>query len=90
MEENKNVQPEAISEEQLENVAGGASKNRYDPQKCRGLTRIRKGFCNVTLCWCDHYRRKHDGLTRKHDKYIHQCAMLAFPEYVGDSEGNPL
>ena len=80
MEDDKNIQPELICEEDLDAVAGGGSTlNRYCPQSCKNLSEIRRGVCSgVTKLsmWCDYYRR-----TDYNSFYYHSCVMDAFPPY---------
>jgi len=72
-----------IAEEDLETIAGGNSKNRYDPNTCKNMTKIKddcRGF--LGLKWCDHYRQE----AISYDQYgpiawKHECVMDAFPNY---------
>ena len=80
-----------LNEEELEKVAGGgATRNRYDPNVCPTLKRLRgqcisNGFLPSFLLpnWCDHYRRREAGprstpTGQMIKMYYHSCAMGAF------------
>ncbi|MCL2820361.1 MAG: hypothetical protein FWD38_05960 [Oscillospiraceae bacterium] len=96
MEENKNLQPEAISEELLEGVAGGITitKDRHDPYLCKNLIRTRSdGACdgnnfNYAKIWCDHYRRAKYGEHTGRPYWAHVCIRNGFDRYHGDENGN--
>ena len=88
MEENKNLQPEAISEEVLEKVAGGifgTTKNRYDPNLCKDMNGSDAERCkgSKTLgVWCDHFRKEKTG-GRDSKVYHYSCVMDGFePHYA--------
>ena len=86
MEENKK-----LGEEQLKDVAGGWSDNRYDPNVCNNtLGRTRYECVGLgKLRWCDHYKRVDTGKTSIKSKiYQHDCAMGAF-SYEGLENGAP-
>ena len=87
MEENKDIQSEAVKEEDLEAVAGGRPTwNRYDPKTCKNMTRTKYECVGLlSAAWCDHYRGKDLGNNRKRIS----CAKGAFPEYIGYSNGDP-
>ena len=83
MEEKLHNEENELNEEQLEGVAGGGTKNRYDPNECKNRTTVRKDKCVYDVLGtgftinCDHYRRTGNG----YKTYIHSCAMNAFPPY---------
>ena len=92
MENNKK-----IHEEQLKEVTGGWSENRYNPAECKSLNKIKDeclGF--LFLRWCDHYRQTYirtDAFRRNPNEretymkiYKHECAMGAFKAYEGPVE----
>jgi len=72
-----------ISEEQLEAISGGGSKNRYCPDWCRGLTE-RRTACTFPFVHCDHYRDEKIGEDRFYKYYNISCVMGAFPTYRQD------
>ena len=84
-------------EEELENVAGGgATENRWNPEKCMSHGRTQHNCVGLfNLVWCDHYRRESSSKT-KVDKstgsvtyyYRHICMMGAF-NYIGTISGEP-
>ena len=75
------TKPGEISEEQLEAVTGGGSRNRYCSDWCRGLTE-RRTACTFPFVWCDHYRETYRNGDRSANYYDCWCAMDAFPPYV--------
>jgi len=85
-----------LTEEELEDVAGGApSENRYDPKTCKNMTRTKYncvGF--LTLCWCDHYRQDETLRTKIgknwYSRYFHSCTKNAFPRYYGNASGDKI
>ena len=96
MEQNKETQMnenKMLDEEKLEDVSGGYSQNRYDPNVCPTLNRTRYecvGFFSSN--WCDHYRQVFlrviegtPGISTI-DIYHHKCAMGAF-DYEGELSG---
>ena len=82
-----------INEAELEQVSGGWSENRYDPNICGKLTSPRGECRNVMLTkdialydrWCDHFRvsgvwtEVKNGYEYK-NKTI-SCVMNGFPAY---------
>jgi len=84
-----------LNEEDLEKVAGGATKNRWNPNVCPKLTRTRYecvGFLHSN--WCDHYRMTDAGVSLHPSglvhvsKYNHICMMGVF-NYRGKYCGEP-
>ena len=93
MEENKDIQGEEISEEQLDGVAGGATWNRYDPKTCKNMTRTKYECVGLARRnWCDHYREKciEESSSVDKRKLIISCAKGAYPEYIGKMNGDPV
>ena len=80
---------EKLSSEQLGEVSGGWSENRYDPNVCKGLTQARPecaGFAG--LKWCDHLRCKPvQTVGLEYNRYEWSCAQQAFPPYKGGDNG---
>ena|GEM_PF-1223157 len=81
-----------LSEEELDNVAGGATYNYYDEDTCKGLTERKNGVCNgflsVNILPCDHYRW--EGIGYLHGSgYLQKfsCAQNGFPPYIGAGNG---
>ena len=98
---NQEAKINKLDEEELKNVAGGATQNRYDPNVCPKLTRTRYECVGLfQLCWCDHYYRKFLGMDgpptggrggqrgNKHALYKHECVMGCF-NYTGVEVGHP-
>ena len=76
-----------IDETQLEQVAGGWSENRYDPNVCGKLTapRLECTGTQLVVRWCDHYRVREWTEVTKGYEYKHKtysCVMNGFPEYT--------
>ena len=83
-----------IDEAALEQVSGGWSENRYDPNVCGKLTAPRSECRNAMLTenvalftrWCDHYRESEtwteivSGYERKFKTF--SCVMKGFPEFT--------
>ena len=65
-----------LAEEDLDDVDGGATQNRYDPKVCCNYTKV-DYRCVGFLCanWCDHYRRSQKAIGVATDLYTHQCVM---------------
>ena len=91
----RTVESGKLNEEDLENVAGGATTNRFNPKVCPNLTRTRYecvGFLHSN--WCNHYRRSDAGVSLHSSglvhvsKYNHVCVMGAF-NYRGKVCGEP-
>ena len=89
-----------LMETELEDAAGGATQNRYDPQRCGNTTRTSYecvGF--LTMTWCDHYRQKYippAGIgpggpvgAGSGERYRHVCVMGRY-DYEGDMAGKPV
>jgi len=79
MEENKKIQENEIdelSEENLEDVAGGGfTINRYK-EACERRTKQDDdcyGGGGLWATWCDHYRRK-----LYHEGYDYECVKVGF------------
>ena len=77
------AKPGEISEEQLEAVTGGGTRNRYCSDWCRGLTEARTA-CTFPFVHCDHYRSEKIGEDRFYKYYNVSCVMGAFPTYRQD------
>ena len=86
-----------IDEAVLEQVSGGWSENRYDPNICGKLTKPRSECRNVMLTkdialfdrWCDHFRVS-DTWTEIKDGYKYKnktisCVMNGFPAFTETS-----
>jgi len=90
MEDNKDIQSEELSEEQLDGVAGGATWNRYNPKTCKNMARTKYECVGLARRnWCDHYREK----CIKESSPAHyriSCTMGAFTEYIGHLDGAPV
>ena len=73
-----------LSEDQLDNVAGGATQNRFDSSRCWGAKKVIYecvGFLKAVHC--DHYVCVPTGktifLNNYHQKiYVHKCNMGCF------------
>ena len=73
-----------LSEDQLDNVAGGATQNRYNSSRCWGAKKVIYecvGFLKAVHC--DHYVCVPTGKTRfqsnyHHKIYVHKCNMGCF------------
>jgi len=94
-----------LNEEELNKVAGGgfgvdgpeghSTKNRYNPEVCKGLTSVRSdASCNGNNflffgVWCDHYRRAKYGAHTGNPYWAHECVMGAFPRYHGSEYAKP-
>ena len=81
-----------LHETELDAVAGGgATQNRYDPQRCSNTKQVAYecvGFLANT--WCDHYReRKISGTHYTNDVYRYTCVMGCY-DYNGDHYGKPV
>ena len=75
-----------LAEEDLEAAAGGSTytQNRYDPNRCKGLTKLISGVCEAFLLDCDHFKSEwvRGTSTASGDKqYNFSCNMGAFPTY---------
>jgi len=83
-----------LRDEQLKDVAGGLSENRYNPTTCSNLVRINPkcyghpGPLGITA-WCDHLRREPVAGTFNNEWYF-TCVKLAFPRYRGKTDGTPV
>jgi len=81
-----------LSEEDLDNVAGGGgTQNRWDANRCMGHGRTMiecVGF--LWIAWCDHYTRSipSDPNYKYAGYHEHKCAMGAF-HYYGHANGDP-
>ena len=92
MEYEKEFIKEGLAEEDLEAASGGATQNRYDPQRCGKYTRVEYecvGF--LAMSWCDHYRKESlapVGAGLDGERYLHICVMGRY-DYGGDRFGAP-
>ena len=83
-----------LSEEELDNVSGGWTVDKYDPKKCKGLTKIRDSAICTGLFYvfwpCSHfsetYIRSYEKIGYKGGLetvyvYVNRCNWNAFPPY---------
>jgi len=75
-----------LSEEQLKNVAGGASKDRYCPEWCKNLKEHRWA-CFVPFVDCDHFYKSNGYTSKGEIGHFYSCRKGAFPDYIGDRNG---
>jgi len=85
-----------LNEEDLEAVAGGLTKNRWNPSQCRKYNRTYWDCVGpVGLIWCDHYRISFAGTIRDPDDNLpvpvwkHKCVMGIY-DYHGYLDGDPV
>ena len=74
-----------LSEEDLNNVSGGWSQDRYNPTECAKYTE-RHYWCVGFLygCWCDHYRQENEQVDYLTFKVRHYCVRGFFDYEVID------
>ena len=75
-----------LKETDLEAAAGGWTKNKYDPNRCKGLTQRIPNMCRPVFLEgaCDHYNEERESgpqNARGDKKYNMSCNMGAFPPY---------
>jgi len=78
-----------LHEIDLEAAAGGATQNRYDPQRCGKYTRMEYECVGLfEMCWCDHFRRV-DLLPGRLVSYFNYICTMGCYDYRGDRFGEP-
>ena len=73
-----------LAEEDLEAAAGGWTKNKYDPNRCKGLTKKIPDVCGLAFLPCDHYNEewvRGTSTASGYKQYNFSCNMGAFPQY---------
>ena len=86
-----------LNKDQLEAASGGASQNRYDPNRCNGATRSMYECVGLLgAVNCDHFQSIATGRGTKAsighpsmEIYRHKCAMGCF-NYEGTRDGSPI
>ena len=79
-ESKKNIE---LKEEDLEAPSGGWTTNKYDPNRCKGLTK-RLEMCRAVFLEgnCDHFNEEQVGWNANGGpRYNMSCNLGAFPPY---------
>ena len=98
-ENNQNTQAHTLTEEELAEVSGGITENRWNSGTCGTITKAKDRCSGNSLTmlgiWCDHYSRsylrediKDLGRNTKEKIYRHRCSKGRF-DYEGNGDGHP-